>query len=360
MKKVFAINFGSTSTKMAYYENDRCVFKDTVAHSAESLKGLSKMTDQIDLRKRTVLDYMDSRGIVFDDLDAFVSRGAQTEPIDGGVYRINQAMIDQALSGEYGTHIASLGCVIALEMTSGTDVVPLTCNTPCTDEFEPIARFSGLKEISRKSSFQALNHKAMAEHYAESIAAEYEDLNLIVVMLGGGISVVAHQKGRMIDGPDALEGEGPFSNNRCCTVPIGPLIRLCYSGEYDLDAMMHHVNGEAGLMSYLGTMDIRALCDRIDEGDEYAREVMDAMCYQTAKEVGAMATVLRGDIDAILLIGGMANAPFIVNSITERVDFLAPVVVMPGEREMEALCLNAYEALVGKQKIKEFVPGKSL
>lgn len=225
-------------------------------------------------------------------------------------------------------------------------------------ELQPLARYTGLKEMTRQSSFQALNHRAMAKYYARTQGKEYKNMNLIVVMLGGGITVVAHEHGRMVDAPDGLEGEGPFSNNRCCTVPVGQLVRLCYSGKYDLPGMMHHINGEAGLMSYLGTTDIRGILKRIDEGDQYAEEVLDAMCYQTAKEIGAMATVLKGDVDAILLIGGMANAEWIDRHITDRVQWIAPVKVLPGEREMESLCLTSLDALNGKEPIREFKPSR--
>jgi butyrate kinase len=265
-------------------------------------------------------------------------------------------MVRQAESGDYGVHVCSVGCRIAFDLTRDLDTIPLTVDTPSTDEFRPIARLSGLKEIERVSCFQALNHKAMAKHFATSTGGRYEDLNLIVVMLGGGISVVAHEKGRMVDGPDALEGEGPFSNNRSGTLPVGPLVKLCFEAGCDLEGMMRHINGEAGLVSYLGTTDIRAIEKRIDEGDAYAAQVVEAMCYQTAKDVGAYATVLRGDVDAILLIGGMANARFITQHIEERVRFIAPVVVLPGEREMESLCLSAYDALTGTAEIREFVP----
>jgi len=356
MKKIFAINLGSTSTKIAYYEDDKCVIRDTIAHPSEALTKFATAYDQKDFRKETILKYMEDHDIKVDELSAFVSMGGLTEPIVSGVYRINEAMVAQAASGKYGVHVTNVGNGIALDITQGTNVIPLTVDTPATDEFEPLARYSGLKEIPRMSSFQALNQKSMSKHYAESIGKKYQDLNLIGVMLGGGISVVAHKKGRTIDGPNALEGEGPFSNNRCCSVPIGALVKLCYSGKYDLAGMMKHINGEGGLMSYLGTMDIRGIMSSIEGGDKYAEEVMEAMCYQTAKEIGAMATVLKGDVDAILLIGGMANVKFITDHITERVEFIAPVVVLPGEREMESLCERAYDALCGREEIKEFVP----
>ena len=359
MYKIFAINLGSTSTKVAYYEDDQLVLKDSIRHPSEETAGFATVFDQKDYRLEHIRAYMDEHGIEASELDAFVTRGGQTEPVDGGAILINQAYVDQAFSGDFGTHVCSVGSAIALEVTAGTKALPLTVDTPCTDEFWPLARYSGLKEIERVSSFQALNHRAMARYYAESQGRRYEDMNLVVVMLGGGITVVAHRQGRMVDGPDGLEGDGTFSNNRCCTVPVGQLVKLCYSGKYDLKGMMHHINGEAGLMSYLGTTDILGIQARIDAGDEYAAEVMDAMCYQTAKDVGAYATVLEGKVDAILLIGGMANSEWITSHIAKRVDWIAPVVVLPGEREMESLCEGAYRVLTGEAEAKEFVPTRS-
>ena len=356
MKKIFAINLGSTSTKVAYYEDDKCILKDSIDHSAEELKNFNTVFEQKDMREAAIMSYMTEHGIDPGSLDAFVTRGGQTEPVSGGVYRINESMVEQAMSGKYGVHVCSVGSAIAFDYCRNRTALPLTVDTPSTDEFEPLARYSGLKEIPRVSRFQALNHRAMAKYYSDSIGKRYQDLNLIVCMLGGGITVAAHRKGSMIDGPDGLEGDGPFSNNRCCTVPVGSLVKLCYSGKYDLTGMMKHINGEAGLMSYLGTTDARQLEKDVDEGDLNAKEVIEAMCYQTAKEIGAYATALKGDVDAILIIGGMARWKLITDIITERVSFIAPVVVLPGEREMESLCMSSYEALCGREEIKKFVP----
>ena len=358
MKRIFAINLGSTSTKVAYYEDEHCVCRDTIAHASDEVASYGTVFEQAPMRTATILAYLEEHGIKLDELDAFVSRGGQTEPIPGGVYQINEAMVEQVMSGAYGVHVCSVRCAIAYDLTRDVRALPLTVDTPSTDEFWPVARLSGLKEIERVSCFQALNQKAMTRHYAQQIGRPYEELNLVVVMLGGGISVVAHRQGLMVDGPDALEGEGPFSNNRCGTVPAGQLVKLCYSGQYDLAGMMHHINGEAGLMSYLGTADIRAIQRRIEEGDEYAEAVLDAMCYQTAKDVGACACALEGQVDAILLIGGMANSAWICERIRRRVAWIAPVVVLPGEREMESLCLSAYRALCGEGQIREFVPAQ--
>lgn len=356
MRKIFAMNLGSTSTKVAYYEDDKCICKESILHDSEELKQYKTVFEQKEMRQKTILDYMKQNNISIEELDALVTRGGQTQPVQGGVYEINQEYVDQAMSGNYGVHVCSVGSAIVYDLAENRKSLALTVDTPCTDELEPLARYSGLKEIERISSFQALNHKAMAKYYAQSIGKNYKDLNLVIVMLGGGITVAAHQKGFMIDGPDGLEGDGPFSNNRCCSVPIGPLVKLCYSGKYDFKQMMKHINGEAGLMSYLNTTDIREIERNIESGDKYAREVLEAMCYQTAKDIGGYATVLKGKVDAILLIGGMANSEFITTHIRARVEFIAPVVVLPGEREMESLCLTSLEALEGKEKIKQFVP----
>jgi butyrate kinase len=356
MKRIFAINLGSTSTKVAYYEDDTCILKDSIRHDQDKIAQYPTVFAQKDMRQEVILAYMKEHNIDIDQLDAFVTRGGQTEPVEGGVYEINEAMVEQGMSGDYGVHVTSVGPAIAYDVTRGRKAVPLTVDPPVTDEFEPLARYTGLPEIERISSFQALNSRAMAREYARQQGRAYEDMNLVVVMLGGGVTAVAHRKGRMIDGYDGLEGDGTFSNNRCNGLPAGKLVKLCFSGKYDLAGMMHHINGEAGLLGYLGKTDIRAIEEDINNGDEHAREVIEAMCYQTSKDIGAMATVLKGDIDAILLIGGMANSKLITDLITERVSFMAPVVVMPGEREMESLCENSYHALCGEQPIHQFVP----
>jgi butyrate kinase len=200
----------------------------------------------------------------------------------------------------------------------------------------------------------------MARHYARSIHRPYESLDLVVVMLGGGISVAAHHRGRMVDATDGIQGDGAFSNNRCCGVPVGALVELCYSGVYDLEGMRRHINGQAGLMAYLGTTDVRAVEKAATSGDALSREVLEAMCYQTAKDIGAYATVLKGHVDAILLIGGMANSAYLTGLISERVASIAPVVVLPGEREMEALAAGAYLALVGEVPVHQFTPRAAL
>jgi butyrate kinase len=359
--KVFAFNLGSTSTKVVYYEDDQCVMSAGIAHPPEQIASMNRFEDQLNLRRDALIALMDEHGIKLNELDSITTRGGLTQPIVSGTYRVSAAMVEQASSGRYGQHVCNLGPRIAFNLCKESDhAVPLTTDVPTTDDFEPLARYSGLRGITRTSLFHALNQKAMSRFYAESIGKCYEELNLICAMLGGGISVVAHRQGRMIDGPNAVDGEGAFSNNRSGSLPVSDLIRLCFSGEHNCEEMLHLVNGEAGLLSYLGTMDVKEVCERIDEGDAEAAEVLEAMCYQTAKEIGAYATVLEGKVDAIILTGGVANSAFVCERIGKRVNFIAPVIVLPGEREMESLALNSYRALTGQIPIQEFVPRETV
>lgn len=357
--KNIAINMGSTSTKIAYYEDGKCKVSENIQHNPEHLIAFKDIWDQLEYRKAAIDDFLARHNIDLDDLDAFSSRGGHTEPVVGGTYRITEPMLKQSRSGKFGKHVGNIGFQLAYDYASASaKAIPMVTDLPTTDEFEPIARISGLAEIKRKSCFQALNQRAMARYYADLIGKKYEDLNLVVTMLGGGISVVAHKKGRMVDGPDALVGEGPFSNNRCGTVPIGEIVKECYSGKYTLEEMLFHINGGGGLVSYFGTTDIRAIQSRAMNGDENAYMVLDAMCYQTAKEIGAQSTVLKGEVDAIILTGGMANSDFLTQRIKERVEYIAPVVILPGEREMDSLCMSAYRVLTGQEELKEFVPSE--
>lgn len=231
----------------------------------------------------------------------------------------------------------------------------ITTDTPTTNEMNVYAKYSGLPEIERHTVVQMLNIKAIARYWAELHDKPWNKTHLVMVMLGGGISTVGILNGKAIDAPDALEGEGSFSNNRAGTLPAGQLIKLCFESGKTCEEMIHHINGEAGLMAYLGTTDMRAIMASIENGDEHAKEVVEAMCYQTSKEIGAMSTVLDGKVDAIVLTGGMANIDFVVNEIKRHCGWIAPIDVMPGEREMEALAQGAYEGLMGIREIQQFV-----
>jgi len=350
--KIVAINLGSTSTKIAYYHNDKCEWKENIAHAANDLKNFPTIWDQHDYRKTAIVDFLTNKGLKISNLDAIVSRGGHTRPIVGGLYRINETMLAESGSEKYGNHVSDLGLKLAYSFTS-QGLQAFTVDPPTTDEFEPLARYSGLPELPRKSSFHILNHRAVGKQYAKDIGKNYNDLNLVVAHMGGGISVAVHKKGKLIDGNNALDGDGPFSTNRCCTVPVGGLVKMCYSGEYTYDQMRKKLNGNGGMMAYLGENDVKAVSELAKAGHEKCREVLDAMYYQTAKEIAACSSVLFGIVDAILLTGGIVNGAEVVAAIRERVEFIAPVVVYAGELEMQSLGLTTYAGLIGKEEIKE-------
>lgn len=352
MKKIVAVNLGSTSTKIAYYEDETCILKDNIRHDAEVLKQFESIWDQLDYRTEQIEGYLNGKNIRIEDLDAVVTRGGHTEPITGGVYRVSQKMLEQSGSEKYGNHATDLGLRIVKEF-SKRGPQAFTVDPPTTDEFEPLARYSGIPFMERRSSFHVLNHRAVAKQYAKDAGKKYEDLNLVSAHLGGGISVAVHKKGKLVDANNAIDGDGPFSANRCCTVPIGELIKLCYSGKYTYPEVRKLINGNSGLMGYLGENDAKTVEERAKAGDEKCREVMEAMCYQVAKEIGADATVVNGQADAILLTGGMAYSDWIVGMISERVKFIAPISVYPGEYEMQSLALHTLGALNGEIMVRE-------
>ena len=353
MYKILALNLGSTSTKVAYYEDDVCKVKENIEHPASEIKEFSSFWEQDEYRTNIIEKFMKENGIEKDSLDVIVSRGGHTKPLEGGVYRVDEEMLEQQASGLYGQHPCDLGSKIAYRMTKTCKAVPLIVDPPITDEFEPVARLSGHPLIERRSSFHALSHKATAKRYARENGLKYEDLNLIVVHLGGGISVAPHKKGRMIDGDNGLEGDGPFSTNRTGALPVGDLVRLCFSGEYTYKEVIKMLNGNGGLMAYLGTADCREV-EKNAETDEKARLCLDAMIYQVCKQIGAMASVLQGKVDAILVTGGIAYSKTIVQKIKDSVEFIAPIVVYPGENEMESLARGALEGIKCEETIRKF------
>lgn len=352
MYKIFVMNLGSTSTKMAYYEDDVCQYAITEEHPSQELAKYSDVMEQFDYRKERAEHFLKTHTIDVSDLDVIVSRGGNTKPVESGVYRINQTMLDQQASGVYGRHATDLGSRIAYEMSLNHKAIPLVVDPPVTDEFEPVARISGHPLFPRTSCFHALNHKATAKRFAADSHKHYEDLNLIVVHLGGGISVAPHKKGRMIDGDNALEGGGAFSTNRTGTLPIGALVEACFSGDYSKADIRRMLNGEGGLVAFLGTSDVRTV-EEMAKTDEKAALCLDAMIYQVSKDIGAMSTVLYGQVDAILLTGGIANSKYVVQTIKDQCGFIAPIVVYPGENEMESLARGSLAYLREEEPLKE-------
>ena len=352
MKKLAVINLGSTSTKVAYFENDQCIFSESISHPAEEIRKFASNWDQYDYRKKIIEDFLANKGVSLDELDAFVSRGGHTESIHSGVYRITEKMLEQSRSMKYGNHVSDLGIRLAYDMAKDKEHAFIV-DSPCTDEFEPLARYSGLPEIPRRSRFHVLNHKACARAYCGDHGLDYNEVNLVVAHLGGGTSVAAHKHGKLVDGDNGLDGDGAFSTNRTGALPVGALVDMCFSGEFTKAEVKRKLNGLGGMMAYVGDNDVLAVYNRALAGDTACKEVLDAMIYQTCKQIGAMATVLNGEVNAILLTGGIAYNEYIVDEIKKRVSFIAPVHAYPGEREMLSLGQQSYYALIGQEEVYE-------
>lgn len=349
------INPGSTSTKIAVFKDETIIFEETLRHSVEELKDFSKMYDQLEFRKEMILKALKDNSINIESINCVIGRGGLLKPIEGGTYEINELMLEHLKIGYLGEHASNLGGILANELSKGTGCKSYIVDPVVVDELQDIARVSGLKEIERISIFHALNHKAIARRYSKSIDKKYEDINLIVVHLGGGVSVGAHKKGRVIDVSNALNGEGPFSPERSGGLPVGDLVKLCYSGKYTIDEVKKMLTGKGGIVSYLGTNDAREVIKMINEGDEYAKLIYYAMAYQIAKEIGACSTVLKGKVDAILLTGGIAYDNMFTDWIKEMVEFIAEVLIFPGEDELEALAEGGLRILRGEEEAKIYM-----
>lgn len=351
--RILVVNPGSTSTKMAVYEDEKPILLRNITHTPEELSHFDAITEQQDFRRQLVLDELRQADIPL-DFDAVIGRGGLVKPISGGVYEINKPMIDDTLYGcVMHNHACNLGCLIAHEIAA---MIPgcrsFIADPGVVDELSPLARISGSPLMPRICIWHALNQRAIARRYARGIGKEYEDLNLIICHLGGGISVAAHEHGKAIDANNALDGEGPFSPERAGSLPAADLIRLCFSGKYNEKQLLKRIAGKAGLNAHLGTNNMREILERIKQGDKHAGLVVEAMLYHVAKNIAAESAVLCGNIDAILLTGGMAHSDYIVSELRRRIGFLAPVYTFPGEDEMEALALNALAVLQGKREAK--------
>lgn len=353
--KQLIINPGSTSTKIGVYYDKEPILVETLRHSAEEIGSYKDIYDQLNFREQVILKVLKERNIKIDELSAVVGRGGLLKPIEGGTYLVNDAMIADLKEGVQGQHASNLGGIIAKGIADDIKIPAYIVDPVVVDEMDDIARVSGMPEIERKSIFHALNQKAIAKRYANDIGTEYEKLNLIVVHLGGGISVGAHKLGKVVDVNNALDGEGPFSPERAGGLPVGDLVKLCFSGKYTYSEMKKKINGKGGMVAYLGTNDAKKAGERADAGDEKARLVIDAMAYQVAKEIGKCAAVLQGKVDAILLTGGIAYSKYIVNYIKERVEFISKVIVYPGEDELLALAEGGLRVLNGEEKAKEYI-----
>ena len=351
--KLLIINPGSTSTKIGVFDNEISIFESTLRHSIEELSPYKKMTDQYDFRMGIIVGALAEAGIDVATLDGVVGRGGLVKPLEGGTYHVNDTMLEDLRIGVQGQHASNLGGLIAHAIGSKIGKPSFIVDPVVVDEFMEISRISGHPLIQRRSIFHALNQKAIARQYAKDVGKTYADLNLIVVHMGGGISVGMHAKGRVIDVNNALDGDGPLSPERSGTLPTGDLAALCFSGEYSHADVKKMIAGNGGLVAYFGSNDLRELEERA-KTDRLVQVTIDAMCYQIAKEVGAMATAVCGDVDAILLTGGIARSEYITSEVTKRVKFIADVRKYPGEDELAALAQGALRVLRGEETAKEY------
>jgi butyrate kinase len=352
---ILAINPGSTSTKIAVYKNNKSIFLKNIKHSSEDLKGFSKVAEQFEFRKDIILRELKEAEINIGIISAVVGRGGLVKPIESGVYEVNDKMMADIQNGTMGEHASNLGAFIADNIAKSIPNARAFIADPIVvDELEDVARISGHPKFKRISIFHALNQKATARTHAKSLDKKYEELNLIVAHLGGGISVGAHRKGKVVDVNNALDGEGPFSPERSGTLPMGQLAKLCFSGECTYEQVKKMINGQGGLVAHAGTNDAYQIEMKAKAGDKDAKLLQDAMSYNIGKYIGAMAVVLKGKVDAIILTGGIAYNSDLVDYIKDMVGFIAPVVVYPGEDEMQALAMNGLMVMRGEVKARVY------
>ena len=350
---ILVINPGSTSTKIAVFEDEKPIMLRNIHHSAEELAQFEKITDQREFRRELVVKELEYLGIPM-KFDIIMGRGGLARPVTGGFYRVNEKMCEDTYHA-IRKHACNLGCIIAYELAQRIPgCLPLIADPGMVDELDEVARISGSPLMPRICIWHALNQKAIARRFAREYGKRYEDLNLIICHLGGGISVAVHRKGLAVDANNALDGEGPFSPERAGTLPAASLIHLCYSGKYTKEELLKRISGKAGLMAHLGTTNVKELLGRIERGDKEVELLIDAMIYQTAKTIAGCSAVLYGQIDAILLTGGIAYSDYITSRLRKRIDFLAPVHIYPGEDEMQALALNGLAVWRGEREMKEY------
>ena len=356
MRRLLAINPGSTSTKIAIFEDTTLTLEHVLRHSSEELATYSRIAEQYEFRKLAVQGALEQAGVSVADLDAVVGRGGVLKPIQGGTYLVNEAMLTDLRTGVYGEHASNLGGLLAYDIAQSVGVPAFIVDPVVVDELQPVARLTGLPQVSRKSIFHALNQKAIARRAAAELGKSYTELNLVVAHLGGGISVGAHHHGRVIDVNNALDGDGPFSPERSGGLPAADLVHLSFSGQYTEPAMRKLLVGRGGLVAYLGTNDGREVVKSIKAQDKQASLVYEAMAYQVAKEIGAAAAALCGKVDAIVITGGLAyDQDYLVRWIVERVAFIAEVLVYPGEDELMALAEGALRVLNCEETAKQYV-----
>lgn len=351
--QILVINPGSTSTKAALYRDDKPMLDLTLRHTAEQIARFPRIIDQLDWRKELILHALKEHGFDPRELSAVIGRGGLMKPIEAGVYEVNDAMRHDLINAQM-EHASNLGGLIADQIAAIAGVRAFIADPVVVDEMEDIARVTGLPECPRRSIFHALNQKATARLHCDKAGIVYEESNLIVAHLGGGISVSAHRLGRVVDTNNALDGDGPFAPERAGNLPAAQLADLCFSGKYTRQEIQKMLAGKGGMVAHLGTNSMMLAVEQIEKGDQKARCVVEAMCYNIAKQIGAMAVVLKGRVDAIVLTGGIAYNQIVIDRIIDYCSFLGPITVYPGENELEALNLNALVVLQGKIQPKVY------
>lgn len=352
--KSLIINPGSTSTKIGVFEDETLLFEETLRHTTEEIAQYDSIVDQKDFRKNVILGILKDKNFDMKSLQVIVGRGGMLKPIPGGTYAVTDALRKDLEIGVQGQHASNLGGILAREIGDELGVPSYIVDPVVVDEMSPVSRLSGVPELPRVSVFHALNQKAVAKRYAKENGKKYEDLNLIVVHMGGGVSVGAHKNGKVVDVFNALDGDGAFSPERAGAVPVGALVKMCFSGQYTEKEVYKKLVGNGGFNAYLGTNDAREVLKRADEGDEDAALVLEAFWHQMSKNIGAMATVLEGKVDAIILTGGIAYAKKTCDEIQKRCGWIADFVIYPGEDELLALAQGALRVLNGEEKAMEY------
>ncbi len=352
--RILVINPGATSTKLAVFDEKTMLFKKTVEHKLAEIQIYEKIFDQYEFRLELVLQAIAEEKVDVKTIKAVVGRGGLLKPVQGGTYRVNEKMVEDLKKAERGQHASNLGAVLAFNLGSKFNIPAFIVDPVAVDEIEDVARITGLPELKRKCLSHALNIRAVARSVAEELGKDFVACNFIVVHLGTGISIAALKKGKMVDACNAKE-EGPFSVDRCGGLPASQLVKLCYSGQYTCEELLNKLIREAGIYAYLGTKDVKQVEKMIAAGDEQAKLVLDAFIYQVTREIGAMAAVLQGHVDRIIFTGGMAYSARIVEDLLKRVKFIAPVVVKPGEEELQSLALGALRVLKEEEKAHEYV-----
>lgn len=352
--KSLIINPGSTSTKIGVFEDETLLFEETLRHSTEEISRYDTIVDQKDFRRKIITDLLESKNFDLKSLDVVVGRGGMLKPIPGGTYAVTDALLEDLKVGVQGQHASNLGGILAKEIADSIGVPSYIVDPTVVDELKPVARYSGVPELPRVSIFHALNQKAVAKRYAKEAGKPYWSLRLIVVHMGGGVSVGAHENGKVIDVFNALDGDGAFSPERAGAVPSGALVKMCFSGKYTEKEVYSRIVGNGGFNAYLNTNDMREVSKMADEGNEKAAEVKQAFIYQVAKDIGSMACVLKGKVDRIILTGGIAYGMDVVAALKEYTEWIAPVTVYPGEDELLALAQGALRVLNGEEKALEY------